>query len=65
MTILNWIRAFGEELPSIKTKTPVQIMELDEMHSYIGSKKTIAGYGLLLIEMKEDSSIAYWAPGAS
>lgn len=65
VTILNWIRAFGEELPSIKTKKPVQVMELDEMHSYIGSKKTIAGYGLLLIEMKENSSIAYWAPGVS
>ena len=33
------------------------------MHSYIGSKKTIAGYGLLLIEMKENSSTAYWVPG--
>ena len=63
MTILNWIRAFGEDLPPIKTKKAVRVMEIDEMHSYIGSKKTIAGYGLLLIEMKENSSIAYWAPG--
>jgi len=34
------------------------------MHTYIGSKKTIAGYGLLLIEMKKDSSIVYWVHGA-
>ena len=63
VSILNWIRAFGKSLPSLKTNNTVQVMEIDEMHSYVGSKKTIVGYGLLLIEMKENSSIAYWAPG--
>ena len=63
VSILNWIRAFGEQLPAIKREELVQVMEMDEMHSYIGSKKTPAGYGLLLIEMKEHSSIAYWVPG--
>jgi len=63
VSILNWIREFGESLPDIKGDTPVQVMEIDEMHTYIGSKKTIAGYGLLLIEMRKDSSIAYWVHG--
>ena len=63
VTIYNWIRGFGEQLDAIKNDEPVQVVELDEMHSYIGSKKTIAGYGLLLIEMGKDSSAAYWAPG--
>ena len=63
VTILNWIRAFGEQLDAIKTDSPVQVVEMDEMHSYVGSKKTIAGYGLLLIDMGKDSSVAYWAPG--
>lgn len=63
VTILKWIRAFGEQLTRVKAERPVQIMEIDEMHSYIGSKKTIAGYGLLLIEMGEDSSTAYLVPG--
>jgi len=31
------------------------------MHSYISNKKTTAGYGLLLIEIGEDSSIALLA----
>jgi transposase len=62
VTILKWIRAAGEQLEAIKRDEPVKIMELDEMHSYIGSKKTIAGYGLLLIEMGVDSSTAYWVP---
>ncbi len=63
VSILNWIKAFGEALPEIKREEPVRVMEMDEMHTYIGSKKTIAGYGLLLIEMRKDSSIAYWVPG--
>ncbi len=63
VTILNWVRAFGEQLAAIKSDRPVQVVELDEMHSYVGSKKTIAGYGLLLIDMGNGSSTAYWAPG--
>jgi transposase-like protein len=63
VAVLKWIRAFGEQLEAVKRDEPIQVMELDEMHSYIGSKKTFAGSGLLLIEMNGDSSTAYWAPG--
>ena len=63
VSILKWIKAFGEQLDSVKSEEAVQVMEIDEMHSYIGSKKTLAGYGLLLIEMQKDSSTAYWVPG--
>ena len=63
VSILNWIKAFGKQLPTIRNEKAVQVMEMDEMHTYIGSKKTIAGYGLLLIEMQKDSSTAYWVPG--
>ncbi len=60
VAILNWIREFGKALPEVKNSKPVQVMEIDEMHSYVHSKKTLAGYGLLLIEMNENSSTAYW-----
>jgi len=63
VTIFNWIKEFGEQLEAIRTDEPVQVIELDEMHSYIGSKKTIAGYGLLLIEMEDSFSTAYWVRG--
>ena len=63
VTILNWIRTFGKQLDAIKNDNPVQVIEMDEMHSFVGSKKTIAGYGLLLIDMEKDSSVAYWVPG--
>ena len=61
VSILNWIRGFGEQLDGIKSSDPVAVMGLDEMHSYIGSKKRLAGYGLLLIEMGDGFSKAYWA----
>jgi hypothetical protein len=37
------------------------MVEVDEMHSCIGSKKTTVGYGLLLIDMEKDSSISLLA----
>ena len=33
------------------------IVNLDEMHTYIGSKKTTVGYGLLLIDLENDLSL--------
>jgi transposase-like protein len=41
VTILNWIRSFGEQISTIKSQEPVKVMELDEMHSYIGQKKLL------------------------
>jgi hypothetical protein len=38
-------------------------LELDEMHTYIGSKKNIAGYGVLLIEMQ--NRFLHWAQGGA
>ena len=35
----------------------IKIVEIDEMHSYVGSKKTTVGYGLLLIDMEKSLSI--------
>ena len=57
VTVFNWIKAFGEKLEEFRNPEDIEVIELDEMHTYIGSKKTIVGYGLLLIEMGTDSSI--------
>ncbi len=64
VTILKWIRSFGEKLEEIKNEDhPAQVMEIDEMHTYIGQKKTIVGYGFLLIEIEKNSSISHWVAG--
>ncbi len=56
VSVLNWIRAFGEQVASLKSSEPVIFAEIDEMHTYVGQKKTINGYGLLLIDMEKSSS---------
>lgn len=39
VSILNWIKAFGEQVENLRTNDPVNFIEIDEMHTYIGSKK--------------------------
>ena len=63
VTIYNWIRQYGKNLELLQNKHKICVTEIDEMHTYIGSKKTQSGSGLLLIDMGKDSSTAYWAPG--
>ena len=61
VSVYKWIKLFGENLEDIKSKDEIQIVEIDEMHTYISQKKTIVGYGLLLIDMERGSSTAYLA----
>ena len=37
-SLLNWVKAFGAALLEIRRDEPVQVMEIDEMHAYVGSK---------------------------
>ncbi len=58
VSVQNWIKKFGKELEDLKSENEIAIIELDEMHTYIGNKKNIAGSGLLLIELGKSSSTA-------
>ena len=48
--VFYWIKKAGKttELP-VETK-PVEVVEVDEMHTYVGKKKVTAGFGLPLTE---------------
>jgi len=64
VSVLNWIRSFGKEVEKLTAESKeIEMVELDEMHSYIGCKKTIVGYGLLLIDMEKGSSTSLLATG--
>ena len=63
VAVYQWIKALGEEVAQIK-RPAAQIVELDELHSYVGHKKTIAGSGLLLIDLGNASSMLSLAPEA-
>ncbi|KAA6303913.1 hypothetical protein EZS27_044444, partial [termite gut metagenome] len=66
VTVLKWIRSFGEEVKSLQVDTKeIEVVELDEMHGCAGSKKTTFGYGLLPVDLASDSSISLLATEAT
>jgi hypothetical protein len=58
VSVLNWIRSFGKKVQELSPESQeIEIVEVDEMYSYIDRfKKITFGYGLLLIDMGKDSS---------
>ncbi len=64
VAVYQWVKAYKENLEQIKHPA-AQIVELDELHSYVGHKKTTAGSGLLLIDLANASSMLSLAPEAS
>ncbi|ADI73306.1 Insertion element protein [Methanohalobium evestigatum Z-7303] len=58
VSVQKWIKKFGQELEDLKSENEMDIVELDELHTYIANKKNIAGSGLLLIELGKNSSTA-------
>ena len=63
VAVQKWIKKYGSQAEELKSDKEIAVVELDEMHSYIGSKKTISGYGLLLIDMGGGSSTSFWVKG--
>ena len=63
VAVIKWIKDFGKQIEFFKRDSPATIIEMDELHTYMGQKKTIAGYGLLLIELRESSSVSYLVRG--
>jgi len=64
VSILKWIRAFGKQAEDIRSERHLDVVEMDELHTYIGQKNAIAGYGLLLIDMGKGSSTSCWVTAA-
>ena len=58
VSVFNWIKDFGENLDEIRSSEKIDVVEIDEMHTYVGEKKTMLGSGLLLIETGKNLSTA-------
>ena len=51
VAVYQWIKAYGKKARlDVLAATEIDVVEMDEMHSYVGSKKTLAGCGLPLID---------------
>ncbi|KAA6332017.1 hypothetical protein EZS27_019438 [termite gut metagenome] len=53
-TVYAWVKEWGAKVDLPKKEEGVEFMELDEMHTYVGSKKTTVGSGLPLIDSEKD-----------
>ena len=62
VAVYTWIKAFGESIDTLRSAAGVTVIEMDELHSYIGAKKTSVGSEWLWIAMHNSSSTAYWVP---
>ena len=55
-TVYQWIKEWGKvDFPH--RKEAIDIVELDEIHTYVSEKKTTVGYGLLLIDLENGLSL--------
>lgn len=59
VTIYYWIKKWGESVHLPKSEEPIEIVELDEIHTYIQNKKTTVGSGWLLTDLENASSILF------
>ena len=41
VAVLNWIKGFGEKREELRSTEDIEVVEIDEMHTYIGSKKLL------------------------
>jgi transposase-like protein len=67
VAVYKWLRAAGESV-YIKhlrgyEENTVKVMELDELRTYIRSKKTTSGSGWLMIETGNGPCPLRWVPG--
>jgi len=37
----HWIKSYGESIETIRSPSGVKVIKMDEMHTYIGSKKLL------------------------
>jgi len=58
VSVMNWIKLYGQSIKEIRNDKPVEIAEMDEIHTYVGRKKTTDGFGLVLIEKEKSLLIS-------
>jgi hypothetical protein len=55
-TVINWVRNVGERLPDAYLRETVpEVGELDELETFVGSKKTKSGSGRRLTTSSKES----------
>ena len=63
VAVYNWIKSYGEVVEKLRADNEIEVVELDEMHTYIQQKKLLLDMDCL-IDMEKDLSISLLATGA-
>ena len=45
VSVYRWIKAKGEHTERLQSHSTIDVVEIDELHTYIGNKKPIVGSG--------------------
>ena len=45
VSVYRWIKAMGQQASALHSPSAIDVVEMDELHTYIGHKKTIVGSG--------------------
>lgn len=51
VAVYQWIKQYGNKAQLSLPTSDLDVVEMDEMHSYVGSKKKPAGYGSRLTDV--------------
>ena len=62
-SVINWVRESTKTLKTIELKTPVDVIELDEMWHFIDKKRQSNGFGKRLMLLQVDYSTGNWVVG--
>lgn len=60
VSVLKWIREFGDPIDSIRSDEHVDVVEMNQLHTYLGEKQVLDEHGLLVIGLKKNSSPTCW-----
>lgn len=47
VSVYRWIKTMGQQAATLESLSVIDVVEMDELHTYIGHKKTIVGFGSL------------------
>ena len=61
--VLYWIKKWGESVSLPQSEKPIEIVEPDEIHSFVQNKKTIAGFGWQLTDLENAASTLFVEKG--
>jgi transposase-like protein len=61
-TVLLWVKDLGKTIQELEPLHPakIELLELDEIHHFVGQKNKLSGYGLLVTVPGDDTSPSRW-----